>query len=99
MLARGYRKESWFFDACKEIVKPDISFLCYVEPALAIQRIRSRPEECNRHLNEKLLYGVAEEFLEMREQAEFCVVDTSRKADLAYEQVKKVLDKYFEGKR
>ena len=99
MLARGYRKESWFFDACKEIVKPDISFLCYVEPALAIQRIRSRPEECNRHLNEKLLYGVAEEFLEMREQAEFCVVDTSRKADFAYEQVKKVLDKYFEGKR
>ena len=87
MLARGYRKESWFFDACKEIV------------ALAIQRIRSRPEECNRHLNEKLLYGVAEEFLEMREQAEFCVVDTSRKADFAYEQVKKVLDKYFEGKR
>ena len=99
MWARGYRKESWFFDACKEIVKPDISFLCYVEPALAIQRIRARPEECNRHLNEKLLYGVAKEFLAMREQAGFCVLDTSREVNESFEQVRNVLEQYFEGKR
>lgn len=99
MCARGYRDEKWFFDACKEIIRPDLSFLCYVEPSLAIQRIRSRPEECNRHLNEKLLYGVAKEFLAMREQAEFCVLDTSRKVEDSFEQVKEVLEQYFEGKR
>lgn len=99
MLARGYRNEKWFFEACKEIVKPDISFLCYVEPALAIQRIRSRPDECNRHLNEELLYGVAAEFLSMREQAGFCILDTSGKADFAFEQVKQVLEQHFKGKR
>ena len=99
MCARGYRDEKWFFDACKEIIRPDLSFLCYVEPALAIQRIRARPEECNRHLNEKLLYGVAKEFLAMREQAEFCVLDTSREANESFEQVRNVLEQYFEGKR
>lgn len=98
MWARGYRDETWFFDACKEIIRPDLSFLCYAEPSLAIQRIRSRPEECNRHLNEKLLYGVAKEFLAMREQAEFCVLDTSREAEDSFEQVKEVLEQYFEGK-
>lgn len=99
MWARGYRDEKWFFDACKEIIRPDFSFLCYVEPALAIQRIRARLEECNRHLNEKLLYGVAKEFLAMREQAEFCVLDTSREVNDSFEQVKEVLEQYFEGKR
>ena len=99
MCARGYQDEKWFFDACKEIIRPDLSFLCYVEPALAIQRIRARPEECNRHLNEKLLYGVAKEFLAMREQAEFCVLDTSREANESFEQVRNVLEQYFEGKR
>lgn len=98
MQARGYRNERWFFDACKEIIKPNVSFLCYVEPTLAIRRIRSRPEECNRHLDEKLLHDVAKEFLAMREQADFCVLDTSNKAEIAFEQAKNVLEQYFEGK-
>lgn len=98
MLARGYRNETWFFDACKEIIKPDIVFLAYVEPELAIRRIRSRPEECNRHLNEELLYNVANEFLLMREQEDFRVLDTSQSAEAAFEQAKNELEKYFEGK-
>ncbi len=98
MLARGYRNETWFFDACKEIIKPDITFLAYVEPELAIRRIRSRPEECNRHLNEELLYNVANEFLLMREQEDFRVLDTSQSAEAAFEQAKNELEKYFEGK-
>ena len=98
MLARGYRNETWFFEACKEIIKPDIAFLAYVEPELAIRRIRSRPEECNRHLNEELLHNVAKEFLSMRKQAYFHVLDTSQSADAAFLQVRNELDTYFEGK-
>lgn len=98
MLARGYRNETWFFDACKEIIKPDIAFLAYVEPELAIRRIRSRPEECNRHLNEKLLHNVANEFIRMKDSVDFHIVDTSKNADVAFMEVKRELDKYFEGK-
>ena len=99
MLARGYRNEAWFFDACQEIVKPDLAFLAYVEPSLAIRRIKSRPEECDRHLNEKLLYAVAGEFLAMREVAEFHTIDTSCTVESAFGQVKSRLDAYFEEKR
>lgn len=98
MLARGYRNETWFFDACKEIIKPDIAFLAYAEPELAIRRIRLRPEECNRHLNEELLHNVAKEFLVMQKQADFHVLDTSQSADAAFLQVKNELDIYFKGK-
>lgn len=98
MLARGYKNEDWFFSACKEIIKPDISFLAYVDPKLAIQRIRERPNECKRYLNEKLLCEVAKEFLAMKNDAGFCVVDTSQSAEAAFKQVKIELDKYFEGR-
>lgn len=96
MLARGYRRERWFFEASKEIIKPDIAFLAYVEPKLAIRRIRSRPEECDRHLDEELLYNVAKEFLLLKSQADFHVLDTSQSADTAFIKVKNKLDNYFE---
>ena len=40
MLARGYRRERWFFAAARSIRKPDLTFLAYVPPACAIARIR-----------------------------------------------------------
>lgn len=98
MLARGYRNETWFFDACKEIIKPDIAFLAYVEPEIAIQRIRSRPKECDRYLNEELLHNVAKEFLSMQEQEKFHTLDTSQSADVVFRQAKKDLDTIFRGK-
>ena len=98
MLARGYRNETWFFDASKEIIKPDIAFLAYVEPEIAIQRIRSRPKECDRYLNEELLHNVAKEFLSMQEQEKFHTLDTSQSADVVFRQAKKDLDTIFRGK-
>ena len=98
MLARGYRKERWFFDACKSIVRPDISFLAYVYPDLAISRIKSRPSECDRHLNEELLRNVSKEFLKMRNKESFYVLDTGKKADIAFSKVREILDNYFKRK-
>lgn len=66
MLARGYTKEKWFFQASSTIVKPDIAFLAYVDPEIAIGRILERPEESTRHLNKMLLKKVASQFLSMR---------------------------------
>ncbi len=88
MRAREYRGERWFFDACREIVKPDHAFLAYADPELAIERIKKRPEECTRHLDEALLRKVSREFLSMREEAEFCILDTAGKAESAFAKVK-----------
>ena len=42
MKARNYRNESWFYEASQEIIKPDISFLAFVEPEIAISRIKAQ---------------------------------------------------------
>lgn len=91
MLARGYRNEKWFFKAAQEIVRPDITFLAYVEPKMAIQRIKKRPDECNRHLNEELLYKVSHEFLRMSKQNKFVVLDTSKEDRIPFKTVTSVL--------
>lgn len=93
MFARGYRKEKWFFDAAKEIVKPDVVFLAYVPPEKAIARIKARPDECYRHLNEELLHGVCKEFLRLCKREKFVKLDTSGDAGTAFEQVEKTLIK------
>lgn len=91
MLARGYRKEKWFYEVAQNILKPDITFLAYVNPEVAIGRIKSRPEESNRHLDEMLLKNVSKEFLRMSKSNNFTILDTSGQPQCAFEVVKKKL--------
>lgn len=89
MLARGYKNEKWFYEASKYILKPDMIFLAHVTPDLAINRIKSRPEECTRHLDETLLKNVSKEFLKMAKKECFFVLDTARKPYEAFENIKR----------
>ena len=91
MWARGYLHEKWFFYACREIIKPDIAFLAYVKPELAIKRIKSRPEESTRHLNEPLLQKVSENFLKYHKFFDLKVIRTDRDAFKAFEEIKSEL--------
>jgi dTMP kinase len=97
MLARGYRNEDWFFDACKEIIKPDITFLAYVEPEIAIKRIKARTEECNRHLNERLLKNVAKEFLYLSASDDLKVLQTMFEPEKTFIRVKEYLNAMIYG--
>lgn len=92
MLARGYAQEKWFFEASREIIKPDIAFLAYVSPEQAIKRIRSRPEEMDRYLDETLLKSVAGNFMRYRKRWNLQLVETDRTAERAFEVIKKRLD-------
>ncbi len=91
MLARGYRKEKWFFQAAKHLLHPDVAFLAYVPPGLAIRRIKSRPSECDRHLDETLLINVAAQFKAMVKREKFMVLDTSLAPEDAFAAVQTVL--------
>lgn len=99
MFARGYRHEKWFFDAAKEIVRPDVTFLAYVPPELAIERIKARPDECTRHLNEPLLHNVSKEFLRLSKSEKFVKLDTSQPPETAFEIVQNALTALTEGNR
>ena len=94
MKARNYRNENWFYLASKEIIKPDISFLAFVEPEIAISRIKAREEEKDRYLDETLLKRVTNEFLLLALQEGLKVIDSSTSSDITFEYIKKELDKY-----
>jgi len=94
MKARNYRNEYWFYEVAKEIIKPDISFLAFVEPEIAISRIKAREEEKDRYLDESLLHIVTNEFLLLALQEDLKVIDSSTSSDITFEYIKKELDKY-----
>ena len=93
MLARGYREENWFFDVAKHLIQPNITFLAYVDPELAIRRIKERPSESDRYLDENLLRNVAKEFKGMAIEQKFEIIDTSQDSQSAFAVVKKRLEK------
>lgn len=93
MLARNYIKEKWFIEVAKNIIKPDIKFLAFVEPKIAIDRIRSRPEEAERYLDEQLLTKVASLFKKTAIKEKFIVLDTENDPDYVFDIVKSVLAK------
>ena len=87
MLARDYTNETWFSDVVKHIIKPDVVFLAYVNPSLAIKRIKSRAEEANRFLDEDLLIKVSNNFKELSAIENFKFLDTSRDAKYSFEEI------------
>ena len=87
MLARGYTKERWFFHAAKHIPKPDLTFLAVAPPELAIERIKARPEESRRHLDEGQLTRTAKNFLKMSRRYKFKKLDTTRDAVESFDEV------------
>ena len=93
MLARGYYGEDWFYDAAKHLLRPDVVFLAYVPPETAIKRIKARPSESHRYLDEELLRRVASEFKFMAYREGFVALDTGGEAANAFERIKTVLQK------
>lgn len=91
MLARGYKSESWFFEVAKHIIKPDIAFLVYIAPPVAIKRIKSRPEESGRYFDELLLYRAAEEFIKMSRSEGLNVIDSTNAPEATFLEIKTIL--------
>lgn len=92
MLARNYTREKWFNEIAKNIIKPTVSFLAYVDPKIAINRIKSRPEEASRYLDEKLITKVAAIFKKLALKEKFTILDTKNDPNFAFEVIKYVLN-------
>lgn len=93
MLARGYAEEKWFFDVACNLTEPDIVFLASAPPELAITRIKNRPKEFRRHLDEGLLKEVARKFLAVSKQYKFINLDTTGSPSMPFEIIKANLER------
>ena len=60
--ARGYEQDAWVHEISQEIVKPDLAFFLDVPVSIAIQRVRSRPEERSRYIDVQLQNRLHDEY-------------------------------------
>ena len=82
------------FEAAKQIVHPDFVFLITCPAELAVQRIKSRSEECDRYLDEDFLRGVRQEFLRLGKGYGFWTITTDRQPSAAFTDIKKILEMF-----
>ena len=60
--ARGYEQDEWVYEISESIVKPDFAFFLDLPVPIAVQRVRSRPEERDRYIDMPLQYRLYEEY-------------------------------------
>jgi len=75
--ARGYTEDRWIYEVAQSIPRPDFSFFLNVNPALAINRVRARPEEKNRYIDTALQYRLHEAFSRIAAKNSVTSIDSS----------------------
>lgn len=99
MMARGYSQDRWFFDAIRNLPKPDLAILANAPIDMAISRIRNRPEEVGRFLDVDLLNRVHANFITISKPANLVTLDTSRPQEIVFPELQKMLEKLFKEYR
>ena len=91
MIGRNYKKEKWFNLVSKHIIKPNIKILAYIEPDIAINRIKERPNEKDRYLDEELLRRVSLLFKEYAKKDDFTIIETNGTEEESFDKVLTIL--------
>ena len=60
--ARGFKEDAWIYEVSKNIIKPDLAFFLDAPVSVALERVRSRPEEKDRFVNIELQYLLRDEY-------------------------------------
>lgn len=96
MWSRGYENEHWVYEACRHILRPDVTLLLNVPLELAIDRIRERKNWRDAYVERQHLEKTRAAFLHFAETCDLNVIDTSN-ADplLAFAHVQNLIDCLF----
>lgn len=61
--ARGYEQDRWIYEVAQSLPQPDLAVFLDIDVPEAIRRVRSRPEERNRFIDEALQYRLREQYI------------------------------------
>ena len=90
--ARGFKNDTWIYEIAKYIVKPDISFFLDVPVEVAVERVRSRPEEKDRYIDMDLQYKLRDEYLKICKANNGILVSTDSDIEATYKKVKTAVE-------
>lgn len=96
--ARGYEDDKWIYEVSADIPRPDIAFFLDVPVAMAISRVRSRPEERERYIDEQLQYRLRDEYIGICKKNGGVLIDASGEESKAFEEIWFYVDEILEGK-
>lgn len=97
--ARGYSKDKWIYEISESIPRPDLAVFLDLPAALAIERVRSRPEEKDRYIDLELQYRLREEYLRICDAEGGLLVSSDCDIDTAFKKIIKETDKIYGGKK
>lgn len=94
--ARGFMLDNWIYEISKYVLKPDISFFLDVPVEAAIERVRSRVNECDRYIDMELQYKLRREYINICKANNGILIPSSISPDETYERVIREVKKIME---
>ena len=76
--ARGYMEDGWIYEISEAIPRPDIAFFLDVPVETAIARVRARPEERERYIDEALQHRLRTEYRKICNMNGGILLDTTQ---------------------
>lgn len=91
--ARGFENDEWIYEIAHSVVKPDIAFFFDVPVGIAVERVRSRPEEKKRYIDMELQYRLHDEYIEICKANDGVLVPTDIPFEKSYAIVKREVER------
>jgi dTMP kinase len=93
--ARGYQNAQWITEISAQIPKPDLAFFCDVDVDTAVQRVRARAAERDRHIDLELQHALRAEYLEIAKLNGGVVIHTRMNATESFDKIRQTVDNIF----
>lgn len=94
--ARGFVLDNWIYEISESVLKPDIAFFLDVPVETAIERVRSRANECNRYIDIELQYKLRREYINICKANNGILIPSNLSPDETYKIVIKEVQKIME---
>ena len=97
--ARGFAQDQWIYEIGESVVKPDVAFFFDVPVNIAINRVRSRPEEKNRYIDLELQYRLRDEYISICKANNGVLISTEAPIQECFDIVKEKVGEVLKNER
>lgn len=87
LIARGYKEDLWIYDVAKYIPKPDLAIFLDLPADEAIKRVRKRPEEKEKYIDEDFQEELRELYLKIGYKNDGFVLSTLLLEEICFERI------------
>lgn len=85
--ARGFENDQWIYEIAESIIEPDLAFFFDVPVEVAIARVRSRPTEKERFIDEELQHRLRKNYIQICKDNNGVLISTVRSPKETYRQI------------